>query len=461
MNTNISRRQFIRSNLTAALAASAFPAMVPASALGQAGRPAPSNRVVVGCIGVGPQGRGVMGNSLAQADAQVVAVCDVAKRNLEAALNQVNERYQNKDCVTYTDFRKLLARQDIDAVLIATPDHWHVPVAVAAGRANKDMYVEKPLGLSVQEDQMLRRVLQQKKRIFQFRTQQRSSSQFRQACELVRNGRIGKLQQINVWCSASRPGGPTKPVSPPADLDYDFWLGPAPNVPYTDGKAYDNDPPNTWKTWWYIYDYALGFIAGWGIHPLDIALWGHPNMMKGVMEVEGKGIFPKEGACNTSIAWDVSYKFADGVVMKYRGTRNGYDEVNAMNDMRPWEQKYGRAADHGTAFEGTEGWVLVDRGAIRTHPEKLLEEKLGANDTRLIQSSNHARNFLDCVKSRAAAICPIEDSVQGDTLCHLGDLATRLGRKLKWDAVKERFVGDAEANQRLAIRSTRAPWRLK
>jgi hypothetical protein len=460
MKNCLTRRDFIKGNLTAALAASAFPALVPAAALGAEKKVAPSNRITLGCIGVGPQGRGVMGNFLRQPDCQVIAVADVAKRNLTAARNQVNQQYQNGDCIAYEDFRRLLARKDIDAVLIATPDHWHVPVAIAAAKAGKDMYLEKPMGLSVAEDQRLRAICQQKKRIFQFGTQQRSGEQFRLACELVRNGRIGKLKQINVWCSASRPGGSTKPVPPPADLNYDFWLGPSPNKPYTDGKAFDNDPPNSWKTWWFNYDYALGFIAGWGVHPLDIAYWAHPTMMRGPIEIEGKAVFPSEGACNTSIAWEVNFTFADQVRMTYRGVRNGFDQVIPMNDMKPWETKYGRAIDHGTAFEGVDGWVLVDRGAIRTFPEKLVEEKFGPGEQRLIRSSNHARNFLDAVKSRSPAICPIEDAVQADILCHLSDIATRLPRKLRWDPTKERFVKDEEANRRLALRPMRAPWRL-
>ena len=457
MKTRITRRHFIERNLTAALAASAFPTLIPSSVLGAEGQVAPSNRIAVGCIGLGPQGRGVMSNFLPQSDARVVALCDVLKRNLDEAVKQVNGHYKNTDVKTYSDFRELLGRQDIDAVLIATPDHWHVPVAIAAAEAGKDMYVEKPLGLTVAEDQMLRKVCQSNQRIFQFGTQQRSGRQFRQACELARNGRLGKLKQINVWAAASRPGGPNDPVAIPEDLNYDFWLGPAPQTPYTEGKAFDT--AKSWKTWWYNYDYALGFIAGWGIHPLDIAVWGHPDMMKGPMEIEGKGIIPKEGACNTSVAWDVNFTFADGVKMQYRGTRNGA-EASELNNLGPWEKKYGRAADHGTAFEGTDGWVLVDRGAIRTSPESLLEEKGDDYKVKLIRSSNHVRNLLDSIKSRKPAICPIEDSVQGDILCHLSDIVTRLNRKLKWDPVKEKFLDDKEANTRLALRKMRSPWGL-
>jgi predicted dehydrogenase len=454
MNTPLSRRRFLKRNLTAALAVSAIPAIIPNSVLGQN---APSKRINVGCIGVGPQGRGVMSNFLPQADCRVLALCDVSQRNLDLAVKMVNDHPNQGGVAILHDYRDLLARKDIDAVLIATPDHWHVPVAIAAARANKDMYLEKPMGLSVEEDQKLRAICQRNQRIFQFGTQQRSSSQFRQACELVRNGRIGKLQQINVWCSASMPGGSTAPMQPPADLNYDFWLGPAPQKPYTLGRAYDSEPPATWKTWWFNYDYALGFIAGWGVHPLDIAYWGHPSMMKAPLEVTGQAIIPKEGACNTSVAWDVNFTFGDGVRLAYRGTRNGA-EPSAMNDFAVWEKKYTKIVDHGTAFEGTEGWVLVDRTQIRVSPESLVEWKPGSSDVQLTKSSNHVRNFLDSIKSRKPAICPIEDSVQADILCHLSDIATRVNRKLKWDPLKEKFVGDQEANKRLAIRSVRKPW---
>lgn len=458
MKPGLTRRQFIQHGAATALAAATFPSLAPATAFGAEGRASAGNRIAVGCIGVGPQGRGVMGGFLPQSDVQVVAVCDVAKRNLDKALAQVNKHYKNEDCKACGDFRELLARPDLDAVLIATPDHWHVPVAIAAARAGKDMYVEKPLGLSVEEDQMLRKVCQQRKRIFQFGTQQRSSREFRKACELVRNGRIGKLQQINVWCVGSRPGGSTKPAPVPEGLDYESWLGPAPDAPYTDGKCFDDLPPGTWKTWWYTYDYALGFIAGWGVHPLDIAYWGHPDMMNGVLEIEGKGLLPEEGACNTAAAWDLNFTCADGVRMRYKATRNGC-EANALNDFTEWQSRYGKIADHGTAFEGTDGWVEVHRGGLQTQPETLAEEPLGPNDKPLPKSAGHQRNFIESVKSRQPAICPIEDAVQADILCHLSDLAARLDRKLKWDPRQERFLDDKEANQKLARRPMRAAWR--
>jgi predicted dehydrogenase len=401
-----------------------------------------------------------MSGFLTQADTRVIALCDVAKRNLDAALAQVNQKYQDQSCATCLDYRELLARKDIDAVLIATPDHWHVPIALAAARAGKDIYLEKPMGLSVEEDQLLRKTVSQNKRVFQFGTQQRSSKEFRQACELVRNGVIGKLRQINVWCSASRPGGSTAPAPVPEGLDYERWLGPARFTPYTVDKCFDVSTPGAWKTWWFNYDYALGFIAGWGVHPLDIAYWGHPQMMQGPVSIEGKVMIPSEGACNTGIAWDVQFAFADGVGMRYRGMRNGYDQVSDLNDMRPWEEKYGKIPDHGTAFEGSEGWVVVYRGGLRTQPGKLAEQSRDSLPVHLAESANHVRNFLDAVRGRNKAICPIEDAAQADILCHLSDIATRLGRRLTWDPAKEHFVKDDEANRRLAKRAARKSFDL-
>jgi len=266
---NYSRRQFIGTNLAAAIAAATFPAIIPASALGRGGQPAPSNRITLGIIGCGPQGRGNLGNFLNQADCQVLAACDVKADQLRLAVDTVNGKNQNKDCKTYNDFRELVARKDIDTCLIATPDHWHVLTALAAINAGKDIYLEKPLGLSLEEGQVLRKAVHRNKRIFQFGTQQRSDRKFRVACELVRNGRIGKLQHINVWAPGSAPGGSLKQVAPPAGLDYEMWLGPARFTPHTENLCTDDGSS---KTWWFISDFALGFIAGWCIHPVDIAL---------------------------------------------------------------------------------------------------------------------------------------------------------------------------------------------
>ena len=451
----LNRREFLKKTTGIAAGAVTFPYIVRSSALGKLGSAAPSNRIVVGCIGVGSQGSGVMYDFLAQKDAYVEAVCDVKADMLEAARRRVNEHYQSSGCAVYHDFRELLARDDIDVVLIATPDHWHVLIALAAVKAGKDIYLEKPMGLSLTEDQALRDAVHHYGTVFQFGTQQRSSSQFRLACELVRNGRIGKLHTINVWAPGSVAGGPTEPVPVPEGLDYDMWLGPAPFTPYTEHKC---SADGAKKTWWCISDYAFGFIGGWGVHPLDIALWGGGTELGSAVEIEGAGTFPSEGACDTAIDWDIMFEYDSGVKMHYIAVPIENNAEAVLNN-KAYQHRYGKTTSHGTAFEGTEGWVHVDRMGINAHPKKLLESVIRPEELHLYESKNHVRNLLDCVKKRAKTICPIDEAVRANIVCHFSDIATRLGRKLRWDPENERFVNDDAAN-RMLKRAMRSPWHL-
>jgi len=438
----IHRRRFLKRAACAAAGAASFPYLAASSALGKAGNVAAGDRITVGCVGIGPQGTGVMRNFLSQKDAQVVAVCDVKSDVLKAGQELVNKHYQGTGCATYKDFRQLLARDDIDVVLVATPDHWHVLAALAAVRAGKDVYLEKPMGLSLAQDQALRIAVHRHGRVFQFGTQQRSSRDFRFACELALSGRLGKLHTINVWSPGSSQGGDPTPVPVPEWLDYEMWLGPAPYTPYTKDRCSN-------ALWWFISDYALGFIAGWGVHPLDIALWGGGEKVACPVQIEGKGVWPTEGVADTAMNWNVVCKYDSGVTMNFTG--DPFPEE--------WKNRYGRTTSHGTAFEGTEGWVHVDRSGLNAHPKELLTTELGPNDVRLYQSSNHVRNLLDCVKSRAETICPIDVAVQADIICHISDIAIRLEEKLKWDPKTECFVNNDAANRRLS-RPMRSPWTL-
>jgi predicted dehydrogenase len=435
-NKVINRRRFLKHAAGTAAGAMSFPYIVSSSAFGA------SEKITVGCVGVGPQGSGDMGNFLRQKDAQVVAVCDVKDPVLKEAQKRVNEHYQGNGCTAYKDFRELMARDDIDVVLAATPDHWHVLIALAAVRAGKDVYLEKPMGLSLAQDQALRAAVHRHGRVFQFGTQQRSERNFRFACELALNGRLGKLHTINVWSPGSSQGGDPTPVPVPEWLDYEMWLGPAPYTPYTKDRCSN-------KLWWFISDYALGFIAGWGIHPLDIALWGGGEKVACPVEIEGKGVWPTEGVCDTAMNWKVVCKYDSGVTMNFTG--DPYPDE--------WKQRYGRTTSHGTAFEGTDGWVHVDRSGLNAHPKKLMETEFGPNDIHLYKSDNHVRNLLDCVKSRAETVCPIDVAVQADIICQISDIAIRLEQKLKWDPKTERFVNNDTANRRLS-RSMRTPWTL-
>jgi predicted dehydrogenase len=432
---NLSRRNLLKVAGAAAAAAAVGPYIVPASARGVERIPSPSNRVTMGWIGVGGRGGALLSNFLGIKDAQVLALCDVKKPNRDRAQQAVNKQYDNQSATTFVDFRELLARSDIDSVVVASTDHWHVPLALAAVRAGKDVYCEKPLGVSVEQDIALRDAVQRYGRVFQFGTQERSSWSTRQACEIVQNGWIGKVHTIKVGTRYSRSSGnyPAKPVPP--EIDYEMWLGPAPAEPYCDERVSNSH-------WFHISDYSLGFIAGCGIHTIDMATWGNGTDLTGPLEVEGTGEFPRDGLCDNATAWNVNLKFANGVTMNFTD---------------------GQKNPLGVRFEGPDGWVFVlERhlgGTYDAEPKSLMKRPLEPSDIHLPVSNHHQENFIECCKSRARTVAPIEVAVRSDTLCHLSDIAMRLGRKLKWDPEKENFVNDAEAS-RMLTRPMRSPWHL-
>ena len=458
----MNRRRFLSASAGATAAASAsFPFISPCLALGKTA-PAPSDRVTLGFIGVGNRGRQILEGFLSLPGFQVVAVSDVIAERRTAASSKIESHYaagrskkQYSGCDEYNDFRDLIARDDIDAVVIATPDHWHVLNALAAIRAGKDVYLEKPLGLSLHEDWTLRDAVRRHGTVFQFGTQQRSDAKFRRACELARNGKIGELKTVYVWSPVSRSGGSVEVARVPDGLDYDMWLGPAPFTPYTKDRCSNKvttDPTISGapKVWPFISDYCLGWIAGWGVHPLDIAFWGASEQLTGPVEIQGTGIFPDEGVCDTAVDWDIEAHYTNsGIPLKFKGTPSASS----------WKKRFGIPGAHGTVFEGTQGWVGVARGRIQANPRSLLDSPSGPNDIELYKSLDHAANFLDCIKSRAKTICTIDDAITVDTFCHLSDMATQLQRKLTWDPEKQRFQNDPVAN-RMLTRSMRSPWRL-
>ena len=420
--TGFTRRTFLK----AAAAAGAAPMMITSSALGAEGRPPASERVALGHIGVGGQGSGLLRGFLGLEEGRSVAVCDPIQKRREAAAGRVNKRYGSDDCRTYNDFRELCACKDIDAVVIATPDHWHVPIALEAVRHGKDVYVEKPLGISVKHDQAMREAVHRYGAIFQYGTQQRSfNTHCGFACELVRNGYLGDLKAIHVVAPDGATGGDPTPQPVPDGLDYDMWLGPAPVAPYTHDRVFGLGR-------WMIYDYAIGFIAGWGAHPLDIAHWGYPHVP---VEVEGTGVIPTKGLFDTVVHWDVRGRYASGVEFT----------------LKPGGDK--------TTFVGTEGWVAPSRGGIQADPPSLLKVKIRPDEVHLLQDNHHYRNFLKAVLARRTPVSDIDSAVQSDIMSHLGDIAIRTGRGIRWDPEKETIVGDEEANRMLS-RALRPPWHL-
>jgi len=417
----IGRRFFLRCAVAGALG----PCIIPRSAFGA------NDKITVGSVGLGPRGRDVLEMFMASEDARVVAVCDVNGQRRDAARDRVDQYYGAKGCAAYGDYRELIARDDIDVIHCSTPDHWHVLVALEAARAGKDMYIEKPLGLSLEQDQALRDAINRYGNIFQFGTQHRSERNFRFGCELVRNGRIGKLQTIRVALDASKTAPNFPPMPVPEWLDYDLWLGPAPYAPYTENRIIN-------RYWWHISDYTLGFVAGQNVHFADIAQWGAGTEHTGPVHVEGWGRFPEDGLCDCAIAYNVCHTFANGVKMYLT------DDVENPQGVR---------------FEGTAGWVFVHIGRIDAEPKSLLNTIFDPGEERLYESKNHVQNLLDCVRTRKETICPIDQAVRSDTLCHLADIAMRLARPLEWDPVNERFPNDPQAN-RMLTRAMRSPWRV-
>ncbi len=424
------RRGFLKRSA----AALAIPYVVPSYVLGA---DPPSERVVVGCIGTGGRGRLDM-RGLMTYGGKVVAVCDVDAQQRARAVAEVKKYYDCSavsekftGCAEHGDFRELLASDAIQAVMIATPDHWHVPVAIAAVKAGKDIYVEKPLGMTIDEGKALRKVVRQYGAVFQHGTEQRSFRQFRHACELVRNGYLGDLTRIEVACPGGKAIGPQPAMPVPKGLDWDLWLGPAPRVPFTAARLH--------ARWYFISDYATsGFVAGWGVHHIDMAQWALDADASGPVAIEGRATLPTEGLYDTPLTWNIDYDYANGVRVNFTDNRQNRQ---------------------GVVFRGTKGWLHVDRSSIRTEPESLAGVTIRPNEVHLYQADNDDRNFIECVKSRGETCSPIEPAHRSTAVCYLGYIAILLGRKLRWDPVAEHFVNDPEAD-RCLTRALREPWHL-
>jgi predicted dehydrogenase len=389
----------------------------------RAGEP-PSDQIRIGCIGVGNQGSG----NLKKAIQHVVAVCDVDSKRAGAAQEQV-KKSTGRDCDAYGDYRKLLDRKDIDAVIVTTPDHWHALPTIHACQAGKDVYCEKPLTLFVAEGQAMVAAARKHDRVVQTGSQQRSDARFRLACELVRSGRIGKVHAVKCGISDVNFEGPAVPDSaPPPELDYDFWLGPAPERPYNVKRVHYN--------FRFFWDYSGGQQTNFGAHNLDIAQWGLGTDESGPREIEGAARYESSGKYEVPMWSSIVYKYP-GAVTVYCGQ------------------------DHrdGVEFIGEKGSIFVNRKEIAATPREILDAPLADSDVHLYQSNDHMANWLECIKSRKRPICDVAIGHRSATVCHLGNIAVRIGRKIAWDPVKEQIVGDSEAAAMLR-RPYRSPWVL-
>ena len=434
LHSELSRRRF----LAAAGLAVAAPALIPASALGRQGQTAPSNRIVMGVVGWGMMGPGNTDAFLGIDDCQVVAACDLDQHHLQQALDKVNGHYKNKDCKPYHDYREMMARKDIDAVMLAVPDHWHALLAVEAANNKKDIYGEKPLARTIAEQQAIVKAVQKNRRIWQTGSWQRSQAPFRKACEIVRNGLIGKLTRVEVGLPDGHYdfAGTKDKMSvtdPPAYFDYPFWIGPSRMQPYIEGRVHMN--------WRWNYNTGGGQLLDWIGHHCDIAHWGMGMDTNGPSEIEGHGEFPPADAVwNTCTKYRITLKYPDDVTMIIAG---GHPDIRS-----------------GTKWIGTDGWVWVDRGGYdASTTDWFAQIPPDKYKIKLYKSDSHHRNFIDCVKSGQPTITPVETAHHSAIPGHLGLISMLVGRKIKWDAEKEVILDDAEASK-LLTRPYREPWKL-
>lgn len=433
-----SRRSFLKTTLATGAFLAGAPTIIPASAIGRDGKTAPSERLAMGCIGMGGKGRNNMETFMGFQDVQVVAVCDPDTKHLRLGEELVNKKYPSSPCKTFTHFQELAARKDLDVVSVATPDHWHALTSIAALNAGKDVYCEKPLANSVGEGRAICNAVKKNSRILQCGSHERSGDNARYACELVRNGRIGKLHTIRINLPCTDPHHvqaqmltsipPEMPI--PEGFDYDHWLGHTPVVPYTEKRVH---------FWWrFILSYGGGEMTDRGAHVIDIGQLGAGMDDTGPVEFEAKG--KRTPGSLYDAYWDYTFTntYANG--LKMIGTAEG---------------------PRGLKFEGSDGWIFIHiHGAqLEASRESLLKEKIGPNEIQLGRSPGHHRNFIDCVKERRHPVATAEIGHRTATICHLNNIAMALGRKLNWDPVKEQVIGDDEANAMLTPKM-RSPWSL-
>jgi predicted dehydrogenase len=419
-----SRRQFFKST---------FPLIVSASVLGRGGAVAANSRVRMACIGVGGQGTSNLRALLTDERVQMVALCDVDAQHLEAAA--AIAKLGKGDL--HRDFREVLARSDVDAIMNATPDHWHANVAIAAAKAGKDLYSEKPLAGSIAEGRAVCRAVEEHKRILQCGTWRRSGMKVRMACELVRNGYIGELKEIEVGVPgkfAVRGGftGLEGPEPVPAHLDFALWQGPALERPYTAARCHFN--------FRWVNEYAPGYITDWGAHFLDVAQWGAGMDETTPTEVVAHDVKHREkGLYDAPEQYRIEYRYANGVKMTMLSTTD--------------------TAKYGTKFIGTSGWIFSESEKLEASDTNILRTKLKDSDVKLYVSKHHHRNFVDAVLSRGDLAAPAPIAHRAATTCYLGSIAAAVNRPLKFDPVSEKFVGDEEANAML-MRPMREGWKI-
>jgi predicted dehydrogenase len=441
MNTYHPKRSSRRDFLKTSAAAIGFPTIIKSSAIGADGAVAPSNRITMGVAGWGMQAPSNTGRFLGNPSVQVIAACNVDQKHMEAALGTINNKYGNKDCRAYKDYREMMAQKDIDSVMLAVPDNWHALMSVEAAKNKKDIFGEKPLARTIAEQQAIVKAAEANNIIWQTGSWQRSTSQFLKAAELVRNGVIGKLVAVEVGLPAGHndfAGTKSKMsvTAPPAELDYDMWIGPSQMEPYIEGRVH--------KNWRWNYNIGGGQLLDWIGHHCDIAHWGMDMDNGGPMEVKPIQVDfpPATDPWNTATKYRTELLYPGNIKMTIAG---GHSDIRS-----------------GTKWIGENGWIWVDRsGFDSSNPDHKKFSRLPEADRKvaLYYSGDHFNNFIDCIKSRKPTITPVRTAHCSAVPGHLSLIALRVNRTLKWDAKKEEIIGDAEASK-LLTREYRGDWKL-
>lgn len=444
---SINRRKFLKRGLAATAGVALFPTVVPASAMGRGGYVAPSDRIVMGAIGVGAMGSGNMRNLLKDKRVQYVAVCDVDDLRCESGMKMINEKYGNNDARSYRLFTELLEKENLDAVSMALPDHWHGIIGVAAAAKGLDIYGEKPLARTIYESRQIVDAAQKNNIVWQTGSWQRSRPNFYKAAKLVRNGVLGKIHKVEVGLPNGGGSGGIKPVqSPPENVDFDLWLGPAPKVPYR-GIMHWN--------WRWIMAYSGGQLTDWAGHHVDIAHWGLDYDKIGPVEIEGVGVYPHDGIYDVPVEYNIKAKYESGIEMQIANTSYWSDRRTEKD----WHAGHGGVRGMGTAWFGEHGWIHVNRQGIWASNPDFLNTDLESLPVEIYKSNNHHENFVDCILSRKETITPAETAHRSISVALAGEIAMLTGEKLKWDYKNERFTNSDHAN-RLLRRPFREPWKM-
>ena len=434
MANKSTRRDFVKRSVSVVAGAFVLPQIIPSSALGMGKRTAPSDRIVMGSIGVGSQGSSNLKDFLKLKNGlQFVAVCDVDKLHLAAAKETIDLANKSTDCRIYGDYREFLEKEKLDAVSIAIPDHWHGIIYSAAVNKKLNVYGEKPICRTIKDGQTIVSAVKKNNIIWQTGSWQRSEANFRRGAELALNGRAGKIKYIEVGLPDGSKGIGTPPVKTvPPELDWEMWLGPALKVPYRGVSHWD---------WRWILDYSGGQLTDWAGHHIDIANWGAGLEHTGPVEISGKGVYPVEGIFNVPVEYDFLCKYANGI------------EMRVANESR-------LPLGMGTTWHGDRGWIHVDRGnTISASDPKILNEVIGEKEIHLYKSENHWQNFIDSIRSGKPAIAPVEVAYRAISVALLGEIAMTTGQTIKWDPEKEEIIGNQMAS-RLLSRPYRKPWTL-